>query len=371
MNLLRAGIGLGVAWLLVGAYATSAATIVVNPGESIQAAVDAAAPGDTIRVRPGDYIETHGGTAAVRITKRLKLLAQRNRLEPPVRILPGPGNRHGILVEPANPGDPDVEGVRIRGFIVEGFEKNGIWLRHTRRFRIEENTSINNLENGIFPTLSANGLVKRNVAYGSEDTSLWVESSENVRVIQNDFSGSPTGLEITVSRNVLAKRNTVHDNSVGIGLYHPSAASLPRLGNDGDWKIVNNRVYNNNAPNNAPPGSMSAELPSGGGVLVLGVDRVTLRNNVIENNDFFGIAILDWCLAVDGTPFDCDTNPPEVESSPDNNKVVRNRVINNGGNPPGGFFGTLASDILYLGGVNNCFSGNVANLTIPATLPGC
>jgi hypothetical protein len=48
----------------------------VTPGQSIQAAVDAASPGGTIRVMPGDYIEQHAGTAAVRITKPLKLLAK-------------------------------------------------------------------------------------------------------------------------------------------------------------------------------------------------------------------------------------------------------------------------------------------------------
>jgi hypothetical protein len=51
--------------------AAMAALITVTPPESIQAAVDAAAPGDVVKVNPGDYIETHGGSVAVRITKPL------------------------------------------------------------------------------------------------------------------------------------------------------------------------------------------------------------------------------------------------------------------------------------------------------------
>jgi len=73
-------------------------------------------------------------------------------------------------------------------------------------------------------------------------------------------------------------------NSTGIGLYHPSAASLPPFGDDGDWSLIGNYVHDNNEPNTAPPGSMSADLPPGGGILVLGVDRVNIQKNRIENN---------------------------------------------------------------------------------------
>ena len=351
--------GLSVAW---APTAAPAATHKVKPGDSIQAAVDAALPGDIVKVWPGDYVGVPAGTAtaAVRITKPLKLLAK-SKLKKgvKVRILPGPGQTDGILVEPANPGDPDVDGVTIKGFTVEGFSNNGIWLRHVQNFKIQGNESINNLENGIWPTLSANGLVKKNVAYGSEDSALWVEASENVRVFKNEFYDSPTGLEITVSKNILVKKNEVHHNTVGIGLYHPSAASLPPLGDDGDWEISGNHVHDNNATNTAPPGSMSAQLPPGGGILLLGVDRVTVENNRIENNGFFGVGVVDYCIVVADTDFDCDTNPPEVESAPDDNLITRNALWINGGSPPGGLFDLLAADLAVLfAGTNNCFKDN-------------
>src|SRR5262249_51904187 len=110
-------------------------------------------------------------------------------------ILPDTGNslqHHGILVEPANPGDPDIDGLMIKGFTVEGFPNNGIWLRHVQNFKIQNNEAINNLENGIWPTLSANGLVKKNVSYGSQDSAMWIEGAENVRALKNDLHDSPT-----------------------------------------------------------------------------------------------------------------------------------------------------------------------------------
>src|SRR5262249_25554329 len=153
--------------------------------------------------------------------KPVNLIAKSNP-NSKVRILPSPGQRDGILVAPAHTGDPDIDGVQISGFTVEGFSNNGIWLRHVTNFTIENNESINNLENGIWPTLSANGLVRRNVSYGSQDSALWVEGSQNVRVMENDLYHSPTGLEITVSHEVTVQSNEVHDNTVGVGLYHPA-----------------------------------------------------------------------------------------------------------------------------------------------------
>jgi parallel beta-helix repeat protein len=344
--------------------AALAAAHIVNPGESIQAAIDAANPSDTVLVMPGDYTETHGGNAAIRITKSLKLFAK-SKPGLPVRILPGPGNQQGIMVEPENPGvDPDVENVKIRGFTVEGFPKNGIWLRYVDHYRIERNTSINNLENGIWPTLSANGLVKRNVSYGSEDAALWVEASENVRLIRNEVYDSPTGVEITISTNVKMLKNLVHDNTVGFGLYHPSAAGLPAIPpytQYGDWELVGNRVYSNNAPNSAPPGSLSAQLPSGVGVLMLGVDRVLVKRNTIQDNDSVGIGMVDWCFGVD-----CNSNPPEdTDTTADNNTFVANTISGNGTNPSSNY-PVPGSDVLLLGGDGNCVKDNsIANPVYP------
>jgi parallel beta-helix repeat protein len=355
----------------------------VKPGQSIQATVDLASPGDTINVFPGDYVESPSAAVAVHVTKPLNLVAKSGK-QPwrKVRILAAPGQHHGILVEPADPSAPDIDGLVIRGFIVEGFENNGIWLRHVKNFRIEENESVNNLENGIFPTLSANGLVRRNVAYGSQDSALWVEASQNVRVVQNELHHSPTGLEVTISNQVSVEGNNIHDNTIGVGFYHPATAGLPQAQwppywDAGQWSLARNWVHDNNEPNTASEGSETSQLPSGGGVLLLGVHDIDVDENLVSGNDFFGIAMVDYCLATFGTPFDCSLNPPPAATSVKYSKVEENKLVDNHAAPPPGPFQAIASDIVELwlepdANLTNCFAENSidnASSNPPRTIP--
>jgi parallel beta-helix repeat protein len=383
---IRAALVLGLALWGTPTVAT-AKSWTVKPGDSIQAAVDNASPGDTINVMPGDYTEasataTSRGPAAVWITKSLKLVAKSKLPDTKVRLLAGAGQDHGIVVEPTNGVSPDVDGVTIKGFTVQGFPNMGIYLRHVNNFTIDSNESIDNLENGIFPTLSANGLVKKNLAYGSQDSALWIEGSENVRVLGNELAKSPTGLEVTISKDVSIEKNNVHDNTIGIGLYHPVTAGLPQVEwptfDFGNWHVLNNHVHHNNTPNVAAADSETGQLPYGGGVLLLGVQNVDVQKNSIERNDFFGIAMVDYCLVVAGTDFDCSNPghepPPGYSTAPDYIQVVKNKLVDNHAFPPEGPYQSVAADILELaGGLHNCYSKNkITNslaLSPPYTIP--
>ena len=381
MSLRRFCVSLLVA-LFASATAANARVFHVEPGDSIQAAIDAASPGDTILVEPGVYQETGNTQFGLHITTdNLRLVAKKNKdgSGGKVRLVHFGTQVTGVYAAPAACGPevgvgdcPDqLEGFYIRGFTVEDFPGNGIQTRFVNKFKIIDNESARNKNNGIYPTISANGLVLRNVSYGALDTAAWVAASENVRVIGNEFYGSPIGFEISVSNNVLAMQNDIHDNTVGVGFFHPNAAGNDPLPVMENWVLRYNKIYDNNLPNPAPPSSFQGALPPGIGVALLGVSDHVVENNLVVNNGFVGIGVLGWCSATAPIPGrNCVQDPPIDDPSVNDNLVRRNKVIGNGGSPPGDGMGgpgpldPLAADITYFSvapnetSSGNCFENN-------------
>ena len=376
---------LGIAAVMSCATAT-AAVHRVAPGDSIQAAIDGASPGDTILVEPGVYQESGNGRYGLRIaTDNLRLIGKvkkgkgkgkGNSGADRVRIIQNEEQETGVYAAP--PGcDYDVKddtpegqecrsrelkGFYIRGFSVEEFPVNGIQTRWVDGFQFVRNASVNNLNNGIYPTLSANGLVQNNESYGSLDTAMWIAGSENVRVIGNELWGSVIGFEITVSNEVVVKQNDIYDNTVGVGLFHPNGAGNPPLPVMENWIVEQNDIYDNNRPNMAPPGTFQSVLPPGAGVLALGVSDHSISKNNVEDNGFVGIAILDWCTPNSFDPSrSCEARPPITNPQSNNNLVELNTVIGNGTSPPGGPLDFLAADLVYfdsIGSSGNCYQKN-------------
>ena len=355
--------------------------VVVNPGRSIQEAIDRAQPGTRIYVLAGDYTEPNNPTNGLNITKSGIHLIGQNNPRKRVRLLATNGQRNGIVVVPPDvaaaaqpegrvvesrtdcmgchtdmgppfPLHPDVPryipmdtdpylyDIRIEGITVEGFDNNGFFTEHVDGFVFDNIRSIDNLNYGIFPVLSKNGVIRDSYSTGStKDSALWVETSENVLVQGNVVENSTNGIEVSNSDDILVIDNEMRNNTIGAAIL-----LLPDIfGNRGSAKridLYNNWIHDNNLPNGARPGSILGFFPPGQGILFAGVDDSVISGNLIENNDFIGIAIADYCGALAQTDFACPTEPdddfPEgflLDQAAENNTVVGNVLVNNATDP--------------------------------------
>jgi parallel beta-helix repeat protein len=397
MNLRQICAAAGLAAFMVVGTASAAVHRVfpiTSTAKDIQDAIDKAEPGDTILVEPGTYRFTPPNAQqwqyGLRIkTSNLRLIGKGKPGE--VRLVFAPDDDadyaevvgagvyaapDGCDVDDGERGDTSVEELEkaqackdatitdfyIRGFTVEGFPRNGIQTRWVEGFEFIRNESRNNLNNGIYPTLSANGLVQNNVSYGSLDTAMWVAGSENVRVIGNEVFDSVIGFEITVSNNVWVTQNKIHNNTLGIGLFHPDGAGNPSKPDMANWVIEQNDVRDNNRVNDAPGGFQSI-LPPGIGIMLAGVSDHVIAKNTVEGNKLVGIAVLGWCTAISVSDRNCLVNAPSADPAVNNVLVSLNKVSGNGGNPnPAVPFPSV--DILYAQtlpfepGTGNCFEKN-------------
>jgi parallel beta-helix repeat protein len=397
-------------------------TIVVKEGQSIQEAIDRAQEGTRIFVHAGVYEEPCNTTNGLNITKSgIHLIGQSNKNKR-VIIQSTNGQRNGIVITPPDVSDaaqpqgrivetrtdcmschtdmappfplhPDVPAVvpteedpylydiKVESITIRDFVNNGLWTEHVDGFVFDDIESINNSNYGIFPVLSKNGVITNSYSTGSDlDSALWVETSVNVLVEGNLVENSVNGIEVSNSDDILVINNEMRGNSIGAAIL-----LLPDIYDDHDSAkgihLINNWVHDNNKTNTARPGSILASIPRGQGILYVGVDESVVSGNLVENNHFVGIAIVDYCLPFQGTDFDCSVDPtitPEflADQAAENNSVVDNISVNNGTNPDeDNPFPFAAADLtlLTLGDHNNCFQNNIFNTAFSTigVLPPC
>jgi len=367
-------------------------TIVVRPGQSIQKAIDQAAHGARIYVLSGTYRETADPVNGLRINKSgIHLVGQTG---PGKRVvLENAGNQsNGIVVVPAARNDcmgcheslappfklkpgvdptptdarPELYDIEVRSITIANFRNNGLFTEHVDGFRFVDVHSDNNPNYGIFPTLSRNGLIAHSRADGADDSGIWVETSENVVVTRNVVVGNTNGFEVSNSDDIELTHNVARDNTVGFAILmlpdifdnRPGAKRI---------NVRNNQVLDNNKPNTARPGSILATVPPGTGILYLGVDQSEISDNVVSGNGFTGIAIADYCLTVDGSPFSCDQDPVIslgfLLDQDARQNVVRGNTVTGNGLDPGAQnpFAFAASDLTLLtfpDAHDNCYADN-------------
>jgi hypothetical protein len=277
---------IALAVLFGSALPASAKGRIVHSGQSIQAAINAASPGDTIIVGPGVYHEN------LLIKKDgLTIIGEGATLKPPAR--PGPGGCNefggpptainGICIdgevnldtlEVKNP----VSNTRIIGFRVTGFPASGIVQFGGENATFIANTLTDNGEYGAAAFVSAGTSMIANRASGSGEAGLYLGDSPNARarVVANDLSNNGFGLFVRDAEHVSAVGNFVHGNCLGLLVLGDAPGPAGVADVRGNLVRNNTKVCPGSADN---PGTVS-----GVGIALSGAHDVNVHNNIVTGN---------------------------------------------------------------------------------------
>jgi hypothetical protein len=325
--------------------------VVVRAGESIQAAIDKASPGTTIRVRPGTYAEN------VQIHKNgIKLIGQDAVIVPPGS--PQDPNSacgtNGIcVVSPGSDFNTGVvttylKGTEVRGFTVKGFVGSGFFAFGAQDTEVQWNRFIDNAEYGAAAFTSTQTTFEHNLsthAGPGGEAGFYIGDSPNARahIDNNESSGYNLGLFERNAFNVHAEHNDIHGNCAGV----LSVADAP--GPAGRLVLDDNRIHDNNKFCPATTGPDAGPAVSGVGVAILGGADNHAHENWITHNVPSGPAEITGGIVVrQGSP---------TGTAPTHNHLTSNTVRDNG------------TDIVWDGtGVDNLFFDNHCKTSKPASI---
>lgn len=273
-------VGLGA--LAPAASARSGSEQVVRPDQSIQEAVDAAAPGATIVLTRGTY------RGSVTLTKPLTL---RGAGEQTV-IVPGKDEEAESACAKAGDGicvtgtdDNPVAGARIQSLTVKGFKRNGVSATRTDQLEVRRVTARDNGQWGIAQDRSTRASFRYNTASGNGDAGLYTANvfeadaesktldSRGTVISGNRLTGNRIGMTTRRLRNLTVEHNVVTGNCAGVFVVLPRTV--------GDLAVRRNAVYENNEYCPA-----SARLPhlQGVGIVLVGTEKVLVTQNAVHDN---------------------------------------------------------------------------------------
>ncbi len=295
---------------------------------TIQAAVDAASPGDLVLVNRGVYKET------VSVTTHGLTIRGVDRNEV---IIDGEFERtNGVEVLFA-------DGVVVENMTAMNHRINGFFWTGVRGYRGSYLTAINNGDYGIYAFDSGDGLFEHSYGTGSPDAAFYIGQCNPCDAVISDSIGEYSGLGYSgsnASKNLFLIRNTFRFNGAGVA---PNSLDGELLPPAVEVSVVGNLVHDNGS--NPFPFKTAQYITQGNGILLAGInDSYVARNRVVNHamNGIFVHSNIDknvWMAA--------------------DNTVVDNVVEGSG-----------LADLTMAGPSQsgNCFEGNQFETTMPAAL---
>lgn len=337
------------------------ATFTVAPGQSIQAAVDRAAPGDRIQLLPGVYHES----VMIDFDNITFVGVVENGRRP---VLDGKNEMNdAILVSGHN--------FTIQGIEMRNYKANGVVVNQASNATFRDLIGVNCGKYAIYPVQCDGVLIEDCVVSDVWDAGVYAGQCKNVEIRNCVTYRNTIGIEAENSTNVLIHNNTAFNNSLGI-----LVVLLPNLPSKeaADALVINNRVLDNNYPNLAPEGEIVSMVTPGQGIMVNAADRTEVTANEVAGHDSFGIVVaslLDSASAQDAArDIGGRLDKIDVEPNPDGNFVHHNLFARNGGGELSPLYAangiTQGADLLWTGkGTGNIFDEPGAT-SFPPQLPG-
>ncbi|WP_269857656.1 right-handed parallel beta-helix repeat-containing protein [Streptomyces sp. RPT161] len=273
----------------LGATPAAAAhhTLVVRPGGSIQKAVNAARPGDTVLVLAGTFhesitVKTPGLT--------LRGVGRRTVIKPSTKKA-APHRRKGCLesgegICVIGQRNSPVPNITISDLTVTGFSQDGLWSMATDHLTVQRVTAANNGRRGISQEHSTRGVFRDNTARDNRDAGLYLANTTKSKagatdthgtvIERNHLMGNRSGLTILRLRNLTITRNYLTGNCAG--MFVVSDENKPKAGS---LAISKNIVRQNNKYC-----AKIARLPflQGSGIVLTGAENTLVTENLITGN---------------------------------------------------------------------------------------
>ena len=346
----------------------SSNTYYVNPGESIQDAVDNASAGDTIIVRDGTYTEN------INVNKPFLTIKSENGSA--FTTINGGGSGDVVSITANN--------VTIKGFTItgSGYPDAGLDITTSGNRIISSNISNNNYFGIYLGYSSSDNTISSNNISNNVDGIFSLYSSNNNTISSNNISNNVYGIFFRYSSNdnTISSNNISNSSRCGVYLYYSSNNTISSniFTNDGLFvQYSYNNVVENNTVNEKPlvylDNALDVVVNDAGEVIVVNSSNIIIKNlnlsntcvgiefwntsnnriegNIIQNNNWGGIELWDSSnIAIYSNNLSNNNDGIDLLYS-SNTAIYSNNLSNN--NERGIYFYSSSNTAIYSNNLSN------------------